>query len=144
MKSLSSSRRTSGQRSRVIQPLGWLRPKGYANGIVAEGRMLFIAGQLGCDPKIARPKFPKGFGPQFEQALANVLQVLCEAGGRPSDLVRLTVYVVDKREYLSFHKKVGDAWRRHIGHHFPAMALVEVSALLEDEAKVEIEATAVL
>jgi enamine deaminase RidA (YjgF/YER057c/UK114 family) len=130
--------------SRSIQPLGWARPRGYANGVLAEGRLLFVAGQVGWDPKSSKPKFPKTFAAQFDQALSNVVDVVREAGGVPSDIARMTVYVTSKRDYTSALKQVGDAWKRRIGRHYPAMALVEVKGLLEPAAKVEIEATAVL
>ena len=128
----------------VIQPLGWARPRGYANGVVAQGKLLFIAGQVGWEPRSAKAKLAKTFGAQFDQALANVVEVVRSAGGVPSDLVRLTVFVTDKRQYLAALKSVGEAWRRRVGRHYPAMSLVEVSALLEPTARVEIEATAVL
>lgn len=129
---------------KLVEPLGWARPKGYSNGVLAEGKMLFIAGQIGWDPRQSKPKFGKTFAAQWDQALANVIEVLREAGGVPENLVRLTVYVTDKKEYLAALKAVGTAWKRRIGKHYPAMALVEVSALLENQAKVEIEATAVI
>jgi enamine deaminase RidA (YjgF/YER057c/UK114 family) len=131
-------------KSQLVQPLGWARPRGYVNGVVAEGRILFVAGQVGWDPTSAKPKFPKTFAAQFDQALANVVAVVREAGGTPSDLVRLTVYVTDKREYVKAIRDVGAAWKRRVGRTYPTMALVEVAALLEDAAKVEIEGTAVL
>lgn len=129
---------------RAVQPLGWAKPRGYVNGFLAEGRLLFVAGQVGWNAQLASPKFPKGFAEQFERALLNVLTVVREAGGRPTDLVRFTVFVTDKKEYLSASKRLGEIWKRHLGHHYPAMTLVEVSALLESAAKVEIEATAML
>jgi enamine deaminase RidA (YjgF/YER057c/UK114 family) len=128
----------------VVQPKGWARPRGYANGVVAQGRVLFIAGQVGWDPTKATPTFEQGFGAQFDRALANVVEVLREAGGAPEHLGRMTVYVTDKREYLDALAAVGAAWKKHIGSSFPAMSLVQVAALLEDKALVEIEATAVL
>ncbi|MBF5043680.1 RidA family protein [Aggregicoccus sp. 17bor-14] len=128
----------------VVQPPGWARPKGYANGIVAEGRMLFVGGQIGWDPTSETPRFPEGFAAQFEQALANVLAVVREAGGAPESIARMTVYVTDKHAYLAAAKEIGGAWRKLLGRHYPAMALVQVAALLEDRALVEIEATAVL
>lgn len=133
------------KRPESVQPFGWARPRGYSNGIVAEGsRLLFVAGQVGWDPTSATPRFPATFAEQFDQALANVVEVVRKAGGTPEQLARVTLYVVDKREYLEAIQDVGRAWKRHVGAHYPAMALVQVSALLEDEAKVEIEATAVL
>ncbi len=128
----------------VVQPLGWAKPRGFANGILAEGRLLFVAGQVGWNAQLPSPKFPKGFAEQFERALLNVLTVVREAGGRPTDLVRLTLYVTDKKEYLSAAKQLGEIWKRHLGRHYPAITLVEVSGLLEDAAKLEIEATAML
>jgi enamine deaminase RidA (YjgF/YER057c/UK114 family) len=130
--------------STVIQPDGWVPAKGYSNGVVATGRMLFIAGQIGWDPRSATPTFPASFEGQFEQTLANIVEVLRAAGGRPEHLVRLTAYVTDKREYLGSLKACGAAWKKHLGRHYPAMALVQVVALVEDQAKVEIEATAML
>ncbi|HEX4622763.1 MAG TPA: RidA family protein [Myxococcaceae bacterium] len=130
--------------SRAIQPLGWARPRGYSNGIAASGTLIFVAGQIGWEPRSSKPKLGKTFAAQFDQALANVVAVVREAGGIPSDLVRVTVYVTRKAEYVSQLKQVGEAWRRRIGRHYPAMTLVEVKGLLEPGAKVEIEATAVL
>lgn len=129
---------------RVVQPLGWMRPSGYANGILAEGRWLFVAGQIGWDPRQKNGRVAKGLVPQFERALENLIEVVREAGGRPADLVRLTIYVVDKKEYLAARKQIGEAWIRRVGRHYPAMSLIEVSDLLEPGARVEIEGTAVL
>ena len=128
----------------TILPDGWVTPRGYSNGVVATGRVCFIAGQIGWDPRTLTPTFPATFAEQFERALANVLEVLRAAGGRPDQLTRLTIYVTDKREYLASLRAIGAAWRALVGAHYPAMALVQVAALLEDLAKVEIEATAVL
>ena len=130
--------------SDVIQPKGWARPRGYVNGMVATGRFLSIAGQVGWDPQNPVPTFPATFGAQFDRALENVLAVLREAGGQPEHLTRMTIYVTDKHEYLEALADVGAAWRKHFGKHYPAMALVQVAGLLEDKAKVEIEADAVL
>ncbi len=135
---------SSKQLPSPVQPQGWARPKGFSNGMVAEGRVLFVAGQVGWDPTSAVPKFPATFAAQFAQALSNVLAVVTAAGAGPQNIARLTVYVTDKREYLIALKEVGEAWRLHMGKHFPAMALVQVVGLVEDDAKVEIEATAVL
>ena len=134
----------SDEKNRVIQPLGWMKPTGYANGIIAEGKWLFIAGQVGWNPREKALHMAKGFSAQFDQALANLIEVLREAGGRPSDLARLTIYVVDKKEYLASRKLIGQAWARRVGRHHPAMSLIEVSGLFEPRARVEIEATAVL
>ena len=127
-----------------VEPPGWARPRGYSNGIAAEGRFLFVAGQVGWDARSDTPRFPETFAEQFDLALANVLEVVAAAGGTPADLVRLTVYLTDKREYVAALRDVGASWRARVGREFPAMALVQVAGLLEDRAKVEIEATAVL
>ena len=134
----------SPRHQELVQPLGWARPRGYSNGVVAKGRMVFVAGQIGWDPTSSKPKLGKTFAAQFDQALANAVAVVREAGGRPEDLARVTLYVADKKEYLAALKQAGQAWKRRVGHHYPAMTLVEVSSLLEKGAKVEIEATAVL
>jgi enamine deaminase RidA (YjgF/YER057c/UK114 family) len=126
----------------VIQPPGWPRPRGYANGVVASGRMLFIAGMIGWDEQ---GRFQSDdFAVQARQALRNVAEVLREAGGRPENIVRMTWYVTSKREYLAASREVGQAFREIIGSFNAAMTAVEVSALIEDRAKVEIEVTAVL
>ena len=126
----------------VLQPKTWKRPKGYANGIVAEGRMIFVAGQVGWDEQ---ERFNSdSFAGQAEQALANIVAILAEAGAGPEHLVRLTWFVVDKAEYLASLEATGAAYRRVVGRHFPAMSVVEVKGLYEDSARLEIEATAVL
>ena len=132
--------------SAVIQPEGWAKPSGYSNGIVATGKMLYVAGQIGWNPKSAAPAIPAtmGFVEQFDQALGNVCEVVRAAGGKPEHVVRLTIYVTDKKEYLGALKATGAAWKKHLGRHFPAVALLQVAALVDDNAKVEIEATAVL
>ncbi len=135
---------SSNQLPTAVQPPGWARPSGFSNGMIAQGRMLFVAGQVGWDPTSPVLKFPTSFAAQFGQALGNVVEVVRAAGGGPEHLVRLTVYVTDKKEYLGALKEVGAAWREKMGKHFPAMALVQVTALVEDAAKVEIEGTAVL
>jgi enamine deaminase RidA (YjgF/YER057c/UK114 family) len=128
--------------SRAVQPPGWIAPKGYANAILARGEMLFIAGQVGWD---AQGRFPSDdFVEQTRQVLQNILAILHAAGAQPEHLVRLTWYVRDKREYLAALPDVGRAYRDVLGRHFPAMTLVEVSSLVEDRARVEIEATAVI
>lgn len=127
-----------------INPEGWVPPKGYANGVVASGRMLFTGGLVGWDPTKAVATFPPTFEAQFAQALANMMTVVTTAGGKAEDIVRMTVYVTDKKEYLASLKGIGAAWKQHLGRHFPAMALVQVAGLVEDQAKVEIEATAVI
>jgi enamine deaminase RidA (YjgF/YER057c/UK114 family) len=126
----------------VILPRGWPRPKGYANGVLAQGRMLFIAGMIGWD---AEGQFHSDdFAAQARQALTNLAEVLREAGGVPENIVRMTWYVTDKREYLAAAKEIGQAFREVIGAYNAAMTAVEVKSLMEDRAKVEIEATAVL
>ena len=130
--------------STVVHPLGWVRSRGYANAILAEGRVLFIAGQVGWDPSSIKPRLPKSFLDQFDQALSNVLDVLRAAGGRPEDLARVNLYVTDRDEYNAALKEIGGCWRRRVGRHYPAMTLIVVKDLLEPGAKVEIEATAVL
>ena len=126
----------------VIHPDGWAPAKGYANGILAEGRTLWIGGQIGWDAQ--KRIVSDSFVGQMEQALQNIADILATAGATPEDLVRLTWYVTDKSEYLAHQREVGEAYRRIIGRHFPAMTMVVVSALVEDAAVVEIEATAVL
>lgn len=127
---------------KVLQPAGWKQPKGYSNGILAQGRMVFTGGMIGWN---ANEEFETDeFAGQAEQALKNIVAVLAEAGGKPEHIVRLTWYVTDKREYLNEQKQLGAAYRRVVGNHFPAMALVQVVALVEDRARVEIEATAIL
>jgi enamine deaminase RidA (YjgF/YER057c/UK114 family) len=126
----------------ILHPKHWARAKGFSNGIAAEGRQVFVAGQVGWN---AEQKFASDdFVVQVEQALCNIVEVLAAADARPEHLVRLTWYVTDKREYLSRLAEVGQVYRRVIGRHFPTMTLVQVVALVEDRAKVEIEATAVL
>ena len=126
----------------VILPPGWPRPRGYANGVSASGRMLFIAGMIGWD---AQGVFHSDdFAAQARQALRNIADVLRQAGGQPEHIVRMTWYVTDKREYLAAGKEIGLAFREIIGSYNAAMTAVEVRALIEDRAKVEIEATAVI
>ena len=126
----------------VLLPPGWPRPRGYANGVATRGRQVFIAGMIGWD---AQGVFHSDdFADQARQALANIVAVLAQAGGKPQHLVRLTWYVLDKREYLAAGKAVGAAFKALIGHYNAAMSAVEVRALIEDRARVEIEATAVI
>ena len=126
----------------ILQPPGWARAKGFANGIAASGNLVFIAGQVGWTGRGEWKE--KSFGGQFRQAMQNILEVLAQAGGRPEHIVRLTWYVLDKQEYLGALKEVGAAYRELMGRHFPAMAVVQVSGLMEDLARLEIEATAVV
>ncbi len=125
-----------------LHPKHWAPAKGFANGVAATGRQVFVAGQVGWN---AEQRFESDdFVAQVEQALANIVAVLAEADAKPEHLVRLTWYITDKGAYLAHLADVGRAYRRVIGRHFPAMTLVQVAALLEDRAKVEIEATAVV
>jgi len=128
---------------KILQPPAWARPRGFANGIAVKGgTTVYIAGQVGYNGQGAWEE--KGFAGQFRQALANILAVLAEASGRPEHLVRLTWYVLDKQEYLGALKDVGAAYRELIGRHYPVMAVVQVSGLVEAEARLEIEATAAI
>ena len=127
---------------RILQPPMWTKPRGYANGVAARGTTVFVAGQVGWN---ARGEIAANdFVGQARQALANVVAVLAEAGGRPDHVARMTWYVVDKDEYLKSARALGEAYREIMGRHFPAMTAVQVAALVEDGAKVEIEATAVI
>ncbi|NIE65776.1 RidA family protein [Burkholderia sp. Ax-1719] len=126
----------------ALLPAGWVKPRGYANGVAARGTQVYIAGQIGWDENARFTS--QEFGMQAVQALRNIVAVLAAAGGRPEHLVRLTWYVVDKREYLASLKEIGAAFRELIGDYDIAMSAVQVVALVEDEAKVEIEATAVI
>ena len=129
-------------KKRSLLPAGWVKPKGYANGVAANGTQVYIAGQIGWNEE-ARMTSDR-FAEQAVQALRNVLAVLREAGGQPEHLVRMTWYVTDKREYLASLKEIGQAFRELIGDYDIAMSAVQVVALIEDDAKVEIEATAVV
>lgn len=125
-----------------INPEGWPRPKGYSNGIVAEGRFVFVAGMVGWN---AEEKFETDdFAGQFRQALVNIAAVLREGGAGPEHICRMTMYFTSKQEYLANLGAVGQAWRDVMGKNFPTMAAVQVVALMEDRAKVEIETTAVV
>jgi enamine deaminase RidA (YjgF/YER057c/UK114 family) len=126
----------------TLQPPGWARPRGFSNGIAARGRLVFIAGQVGWTGQGEWRE--RSFAGQFRQALLNIIAVLKEADGRPEHIVRLTWYVLDKKEYLASLREVGAAYRELMGRHYPVMAVVQVSGLMEDEARLEIEATAVL
>lgn len=125
-----------------LHPRNWKPAKGYANGVVAEGRTIYLAGQIGWN---AEQQFEsRDFVAQVRQALKNIVVIVQEAGGKAEHIARLTWYVTDKTEYLSRLNEVGEAYRNVMGKHFPAMTMVQVSALMEDGAKVEIEATAVV
>jgi enamine deaminase RidA (YjgF/YER057c/UK114 family) len=126
----------------ILQPPGWARPKGYSNGVAVRGRMVFVAGMVGWD---ADGRFTQhDFAGQAAQALRNVVAVLAEADAKPEHIVRMTWYVTDKREYLAAAREIGRAFREIVGSYNAAMTLVQVVALVEDAAKVEIEATAVI
>jgi enamine deaminase RidA (YjgF/YER057c/UK114 family) len=129
---------------RFINPESLGSPRGYSNGVLAEGggRFLFVAGQIGWDEQ--QKIVGRDFVEQFDRALLNVLTVVREAGGRPEEIARLLIYVTDKNEYRSRTREIGERYRARMGQHFPAMALVEVKGLLEDDALVEIEAIAVI
>ena len=126
----------------VIHPPGFPPPRGYSNGILAEGRLLFVAGQVGWNEHAELVS--SRFADQFDQALANAIAVVMTAGGKPQAIVRLTIYVIDKEEYIASQREIGERYRARMGRHYPAVTLVEVKALLEPGALVEIEATAVL
>jgi enamine deaminase RidA (YjgF/YER057c/UK114 family) len=127
---------------RILQPADWAPPKGYANGIAARGTMIFVGGQIGWN---GQQQFESDdFATQARQALRNVLAILAEAGAGPEHITRMNWYVTDKREYVASYRALGAAYREVIGRHFPAMTAVQVTALIEDRAKVEIEATAVV
>lgn len=149
VRALRDRDREGDERSRLrrwaVRPDGWRSPQGYENGILVEGggRMLFVAGQIAWDADqqlVGAGDMTK----QFVQALDNVLTVVADAGGHPEEIVRMTVYVTDKKAYLKSARAIGEAWRDRIGKHYPAMALVQVADLLEEGALVEIEATAVV
>ena len=126
----------------ILQPPSWARAKGFSNGIVASGKMVFIAGQVGWTGQGEWKE--KSFAGQFRQTIRNILDVLAEAKGKPEHIVRLTWYVLDRDEYLASLKEVGAAYRELMGKHYPTMAVVQVSGLVEDAARLEIEATAVV
>ncbi|MEQ5778169.1 RidA family protein [Thalassospira sp. NFXS8] len=127
---------------KIVQPEGWTAPKGYANGVLASGKTLFVGGQIGWNEKQVFEA--SDFVGQMEQALRNIMAVVEAADGRAEHICRLTWYVTEKQDYLSHQREVGEAYRRVLGKHFPAMTMVVVRALVEDEALVEIEATAVV
>ncbi len=126
----------------ILQPPGWARPRGYANGIAAEGRQVYVSGQIGWDAE--QCFVSDDFAAQVRQALANVVAVLACAGARPEHLVRMTWYVTSRDEYNAALAEIGAAYRELIGRNYPAMSVVVVAGLLEPRAKVEIEATAVV
>ena len=126
----------------ILQPAGWPRPKGFSCGISGNGTVVYVSGQIGWDE---HGRFPASdIAGQVRQALRNVVAILAEAGARPEHVARLTWFVTDKHEYLAAQREIGEAYREVMGRHFPAMSVIAVAALLEDEAKVEIEATAIV
>lgn len=127
----------------LLQPAGWARPRGYVNGVAASGRVIFIAGQIGWNPETATFE-SDDFVAQTARALSNIVAVLREAGAAPRHVTRMTWYITDRPAYLERQREIGAAYRAQFGKHFPAMSTIFVAALLEERAKVEIEATAVL
>lgn len=127
---------------KILQPPGWPRPKGYANGVSAEGRLVFIAGQIGWD--VSGKLVSNELAGQLDQVLRNTLAVLNEAGGRAEHIARMTWFITSRQEYLDQVGELGRVYRENMGKHYPAMAVVEVSALMEPGAKIEIESTAVV
>ncbi|MCP3688255.1 MAG: RidA family protein [Gammaproteobacteria bacterium] len=126
----------------ILQPPGWARPKGYSNGIATRGQLVFMGGQVGWN---SREEFESDdFAAQARQALSNIVTILAEAGGRAEHIVRLTWFIADKEQYLGCLKELGAAYREVIGAHFPVMSVIEVKGFIEDGAKLEIEATAVI
>ncbi|OFA03332.1 RidA family protein [Duganella sp. HH101] len=125
-----------------LQPPGWVRPRGYSNGVAASGRTVCVSGMIGWDGQGVF--HTDDFAGQVRQALQNAVEVLAEAGAKPEHIVRMTWYVLDKKEYVGAYKEVGAAYRDIIGKHFPAMTAVQVAGLVEDQARVEIEVTAVV
>lgn len=127
---------------KILQPSRWPRPKGYSNGVAVSGRTVFVSGMIGWNEKgeIVSPDFVA----QVSQALRNVVEVLAEANAKPEHIVRMNWYVLDKKEYVGAYKQLGATYREVIGGHFPAMTAVQVSGLIEDAARVEIEVTAVV
>ena len=126
----------------ILQPPGWPRPRGYSNGVAAEGRLVFVAGQIGWDA--TGTIVADDLVDQLRQTLENTLAVLREAGAGPQHVARMTWYITDKREYMARGKEIGAVYREAMGTHYPSMSMVQVAALMEDRAKVEIETTAVI
>ncbi|HKD63826.1 MAG TPA: RidA family protein [Candidatus Acidoferrales bacterium] len=127
---------------KILQPPSWARPRGFSNGVAARGKIIFVSGTVGWDRE---GKFVSNeFVGQAQQALKNIVEILVEAKAKPEHITRMTWYVTDKKEYLAASKELGAAYREIIGAHYPAMTAVQVTALIEDQAKVEIEVTAVV
>ncbi|MEO7043463.1 MAG: RidA family protein [Gemmatimonadaceae bacterium] len=129
--------------TKVIQPEGWLAPRGYSNGISAVGRIISVAGQIGWNPETCAIE-SSDFGSQAAQALRNVVAVLAAAGAQPEHLVRMTWFITDRAAYMAARGDIGEAYRQIVGRHYPAMSVVIVHGLIESDADVEIEATAVV
>ena len=128
--------------NKILQPEGWVKPVGYSNGVAAKGRLVFVAGQIGWN---ARGEFETDdFVGQFRQCLKNIVAVLAEAGAEPAHITSMTWYFIDKQDYLTNLKAIGAAYREVIGRHYPAMTAMQVAALIEDRAKIEIQAMAVV
>ena len=128
--------------NKVLQPEGWVKPVGYSNGVAAKGRLVFVAGQIGWN---ARGEFETDdFVGQFRQCLKNIVAVLAEAGAEPAHISSMTWYFIDKQDYLTNLKAIGAAYREVIGRHYPTMTAIQVAALIEDRAKIEIQAMAVV
>ena len=128
--------------NKVLQPEGWVKPVGYSNGVAAKGRLVFVAGQIGWN---ARGEFETDdFVGQFRQCLKNIVAVLAEAGAEPAHITSMTWYFIDKQDYLTNLKAIGAAYREVLGRHYPAMTAMQVAALIEDRAKIEIQAMAVV
>ncbi|MFZ6680749.1 RidA family protein [Undibacterium sp. Tian12W] len=126
----------------ILQPPGWARPRGYSNGIFASGRTVCVSGMVGWDAQCSFQT--DDFAGQVRQALQNIVEVLTEANAKPEHIVRMTWYVIDKKEYVGAYKEVGEAYRDIIGRHYPTMTAVQVAGLIEDRARVEIEVTAIV
>lgn len=127
---------------KILQPSKWARPRGYSNGVAAKGQAIFVSGMIGWDSSCK--VVSKDFVSQTRQALKNIVEVLAEAKATPANIVRMTWYVVDKKEYLGASKEIGAVYREIMGGHYPAMTAVQVASLMEDEARVEIEVTAII
>lgn len=125
-----------------LEPEGWPRPAGYSNGVLAHGRQVFIAGQVGWDDQ--QRFHSDNLIPQFEQALKNVLAILAQAGGKPNHICRMTAYCIDRPGYLAARAELGGIWKRLMGQHYPAMSMIFVADLLDHPAKIELEATAII
>lgn len=128
-------------KKRTLQPAGWPRPKGYANGMAASGRLVFTAGVVGWDTE---GRFADDLAAQCAQTFANIVAILAEGGAAPSDVVRMTWFITSRADYMAQSKAIGQAYRKWFGTHYPTMSVIEVSALMENAAMVEIEATAVV